>query len=385
MRVASIGFFCAEYPISLANALAKTNTVTLLLSRQNLSVRFPGVSDLEALLRERQIIEPDVSLRLIDYPTGRYLYKLRLARDIVHAIDELQPDVVHYQSGGDPWIPLVMPLLRRFPLVATIHDATAHTGDRPSKPVLNLINALVTRLAHQIIVHGQQQASSLVEVYHTPSGKVNVIPMGVLSLFKVPADGQAPQDSQTILFFGRIRGYKGVEVLIRATPLIAEHIPDVRVVIAGSGNCEALHRATEEHPEWFEVHNRFISADEVPGLFRRAALVVLPYLDATQSAVVPLAYLFGRPIVSTRVGSIPEIVDDGKTGCLVEPGDERALANAIVRLLRDRPVREAMGRAAAVKLERDLSWNAIATKTLAVYECARACASNAPLVRKEVP
>ncbi len=379
MRIALIGFFCAEYPIALANALAKSNDVTLFLSLQDLALRFPGVSHFPAWLQERRIVDETVSLRLIDHPAaGDYLRKLRMAYKLVPSIRELQPDVVHYQSGGNPWVPLAMPWLRQFPLVATIHDVTHHTGDWPPKTTLAPTNFLVTRMAHQIIVHGRQQADILSRTYRTPRNKIHVVPMGSFPLYEVFSDGESEGESPVILFFGRLRAYKGVEVLIRAAPLIAARVPHVRIVIAGAGECKAVHKAAAEHPEWFEVHNRFIRADEVPGMFRKSAVVVLPYLDATQSAVVPLAYLFGKPVVATKVGSIPEIVEDGKTGWLVEPGDERGLADAVVRLLLEAETRERMGRAAAAKIKDDLSGDAVASKTLAVYHRARECARTAP-------
>ncbi len=371
MHIALIGLFCAEYPIALANALARSNQVTLFLSMPHLALRFPAVSKFDTWLRERRIVDETISLRLIDHPTtGRYLQKISMAFGLAQSIRELHPDVVHYQSGGTLWFPLAMSRLRRFPLVVTIHDVTHHTGDRPSKAILVSTNFLVSHLSHEIIVHGQHQAEALSRTYRTPRKKVNVVPMGSFPLYKAFWGGETKQDGQVVLFFGRMRAYKGLEVLIKAAPIIAARIPNVRIVIAGAGECESAHRAARERPDLFEIHNRYIPAEEVPNLFQRAALVVLPYLDATQTAVAPLAYLFGKPVVATAVGSIPEIVDDGKTGLLVAPGDELALAKAVATLLEDPKRREAMGQAAAAKVEQDLSWDSIAAKTLAVYNCA---------------
>jgi glycosyltransferase involved in cell wall biosynthesis len=369
----SIGFFCSEYPLALANALAQDHDVTLFLSRENLAVRFPGAADLEQCLAQRQALHPNIHLRLINYATGQYTAKVGMARRLVRAISAVQPDVVHYQSGGDPWIPLALPWLRRFPFVATIHDAGRHVGDGPAS--LQVTNLIVTWLAHQIIVHGQQQANLLIHNFHPAPAKLNVVPMGALGLLSKPQT-PLPSDSRLVLFFGRLRAYKGLEVLLKAAPLIAKCVPNVRFVIAGSGECPAVLQAAADHPAWFEVHNRFIPVDEVPQFFQRAALVVQPYVEASQSGVLPLAYQFARPVVATRVGSIPEALDDGRTGYLVAPDDAPALAQAIVRLLQDADLRERMGQAGALKLAQDLSWDAIARKTLAVYERARMTANN---------
>jgi glycosyltransferase involved in cell wall biosynthesis len=239
-------------------------------------------------------------------------------------------------------------------------------------PIVSAVNRLETRLAHQLIVHGRQQAELLRAAYGTPDARINVVPLGVPAAFRSMASEHVGRpEPRTVLFFGRLRAYKGLEVLLQAVPEVAARIPDLRVVVAGEGSYPIVQQAAAEHPERYTVINRFIPAAEVASLFQRAGVVVLPYVEATQSGVVPLAYLFGRPVVATRVGSIPEVVDDGSTGYLVPPGDPGALASAMIRLLEDDERREAMGRAAAAKAERDLSWGAIAARTTAVYERAR--------------
>ena len=144
-----------------------------------------------------------------------------------------------------------------------------------------------------------------------------------------------PRSANTVLFFGRIWAYKGLEYLIRAEPLITAEIPDAKIVIAGKGEDFSRYRAMMVHPERFVVHNEFIPDDRRAELFARASVVVLPYVEATQSGVIPVAYTFSKPVVATTVGSIPEMVDDGRTGLLVPPRSEESLAEAIVSLLRD--------------------------------------------------
>jgi glycosyltransferase involved in cell wall biosynthesis len=94
----------------------------------------------------------------------------------------------------------------------------------------------------------------------------------------------------------------------------------------------------------------------------------LPYIEASQSGVIPTAYGFKKPVVVTSAGSIPEIVDDGITGFIVPPKDVNALAEAIIKLLKDRELRRKMGENAYKKLKKDLSWDNIAEKTIQVYK-----------------
>ncbi len=120
-------------------------------------------------------------------------------------------------------------------------------------------------------------------------------------------------------------------------------------------------------PLEFEVHNRWIEEDERTALFRRAGVVVLPYTEASQSGVVPMAYACGKPVVATRTGGLPEVVEHGETGLLVPPRDEDALAEAVIKLLRDADFRRRLGRKGREKLLTEWSPKVVARQTADVY------------------
>ena len=121
------------------------------------------------------------------------------------------------------------------------------------------------------------------------------------------------------------------------------------------------------HPERFVVHNEYVTEARRSELFRQASLVVLPYIEASQSGVVPIAYSFMKPVVATTVGGLPDVVEDGRTGYLVAPRDERALADAIVRLLHDDTLRAQMGAHGKRKVDAEWAPSVVAGQTLAVY------------------
>jgi glycosyltransferase involved in cell wall biosynthesis len=106
----------------------------------------------------------------------------------------------------------------------------------------------------------------------------------------------------------------------------------------------------------------------VTKLFQEASLVVLPYIDGSQSGVIPMAYAFSKPVVTTNVGSLPENVDDGITGYIVPPRDSQKLAEAIIDLLINSEKRKKMGMNAFKKTQEELAWKNIATKTLEIYK-----------------
>jgi glycosyltransferase involved in cell wall biosynthesis len=175
------------------------------------------------------------------------------------------------------------------------------------------------------------------------------------------------EDERQVLFFGRIWAYKGLDTLIQAEPLISHRVPDVRIVIAGRGEDLVPYQARMVHPERFVIHNSFVPPAERERLFASSSVVVLPYVEATQSGVIPVAYTHAKPVVATRVGGLVEQVEHGRTGLLVPPGDPESLAEATTRLLLDRELRRALGENGRRKLEAEWSAPVIAARTLPAY------------------
>ena len=152
-----------------------------------------------------------------------------------------------------------------------------------------------------------------------------------------PRGARPAPDARLVLYFGFIKPYKGVVHLIDAAPLLrARYGADgVRVLIVGDVYGETSPTASASRrrapPTCIELVDRFVADDQVEDYFLACDLVVLPYVSATQSGIVQIAYNYDRPVVTTDVGGLPEVVLDGRTGFLVPPRDPAALAAAIVR------------------------------------------------------
>lgn len=142
-----------------------------------------------------------------------------------------------------------------------------------------------------------------------------------------------------VLFFGFIRKYKGLEYLIEALPLVAQSVPNVHLLIVGEfweGKTEYCQRIRDlQVASRVTVIDEYIPDEMVHVYFACADIVVAPYVSATQSGIIQLAFGAMKPVIATNVGGLPEVVDDGATGFIVEPRDPRSLASAMAMALQD--------------------------------------------------
>jgi glycosyltransferase involved in cell wall biosynthesis len=147
-----------------------------------------------------------------------------------------------------------------------------------------------------------------------------------------------PETQPVLLFFGLVRPYKGLADLLRALAQVRAELP-VHLVVAGEfwEDADVYHRLVRDLglEDVVIFHSRYIPDVAVPPFFAAADVVVLPYHRVSQSGIVALAHGLRRPVIATRVGGLPEMIAEGRTGLLVPPGDPGALANAILRFYRD--------------------------------------------------
>lgn len=257
-------------------------------------------------------------------------------RRVLAAIDAItrtapQPTVVHI-TGVHLWNPLLLRGLRRrgLPTIHTLHDLDPHLGVRFSR-LIRLWNRSVLAGADRILVHGQVYRQRLLQA-GLPAARVVYTPL--LHLFLSHAAFAATpldklQYDPYALFFGRLLAYKGVNQLMQAATLAAENGEPLAIVLAGPGEPPSY------LPSGVELRNHLIDDHEGWDLFQRCAVVVLPYLDATQSALIAAAYYFAKPVIVSNSGALPEYVQPGHTGWVIPVGDVSALAAALQQALAD--------------------------------------------------
>ena len=146
---------------------------------------------------------------------------------------------------------------------------------------------------------------------------------------------EGDSSEKILLFFGFVREYKGLEHLIAAMPEVRRRLGNVKLIIAGTfgRDRDRYLRLIDERKvrDCIRVVDGYIPDNEVERYFAACDIVVLPYESATQSGIIQIAYGFGKPVIATNVGGLPDVVMDGQTGYIVERGDEKQLADAIVK------------------------------------------------------
>lgn len=146
-------------------------------------------------------------------------------------------------------------------------------------------------------------------------------------------------DEKILLFFGFVREYKGLKHIINAMPKISEQTKKIKLYIVGDfdGDKDKYVQQIKnlKMDKQICIFDGYIPDNEVEKFFAASDLVVLPYESATQSGIVQIAYGFGKPVVVTDVGGLPEVVEDGKTGYVVKAGNDEALADAVTKYFKE--------------------------------------------------
>ena len=144
-----------------------------------------------------------------------------------------------------------------------------------------------------------------------------------------------PQGVPTILFFGYIRKYKGLDLLLRAMPEMIAKYPEIRLIVAGEfygdeAEYRSLINELKIPAKNLVLATDYIANEEVAKYFSAANAIVLPYRSATQSGIVQIAYNFDAPVIATPVGGLPEIVIDGRSGLITKDSEPRSIAQKVI-------------------------------------------------------
>lgn len=281
--------------------------------------------------------------------TGRIssIASLPAFRRVRRALADWGPDVVHAHENNDPRL---LALAWPYPRVLTVHDPIPHPGDPQEGPLSAWVARQWVRRADLLVVHGERLAPLI-----GTEQEVVIVPHGTKPAaqpYEIPA-------RPTVLLFGRLEPYKGLDVLLDAMDRVWHERSDVTLEIVGAGPEAAR---IPDHPG-IRRSDGYLPEAKVDSMFGRATIVVLPYTAGSQSGVGSQAVGRGIPTIVSDVGALPELAL--RRSQVVPPGDVEALAQALLRHLDHGP---ALRRRVHEDALDRLSWEAVGRKSLTLYE-----------------
>jgi len=356
-----------DYTISFVNGLARHLEVILGVPRRRYAHLAPW-------------FEPAVDLRLLDWPRHRSLANPWFLANLTRLIWRERPNLIHLLSNSTIWLNFAVPFWRPVPLLTTVHDIDLHPGDADSRVMPGWSSRLIVRQSGHLIVHGDGLRQLALARYSKSPDRVHVLSHPAIRRYADLARREKmtrrPDDGALrILLFGRIFAYKGLEQLVRAEAALKDDLPNLRVTIAGRGDDPWALRSLMGDPGRYDIRNRFIDDDEVAQLFLDTDIVVLPYIEGSQSGVLNLAAAFGKPVIVTDVGELGATVQSNSLGLVVPPGSFEHLARAIEALARSSTLRNGFGANALAWATGPNSAECVGAKAAMLYrEVVRSCA-----------
>jgi glycosyltransferase involved in cell wall biosynthesis len=353
-RVLLICDWFLKYTAGLARGLADVGCEVTLLSRDH-DMEFgdePGaMREFVARTLDGKARHLELGGRVRDVSRFRDMWRLRggcrrWAPHVVHIQDSLPHDMRLAVAGGFPWQKYAF----------TVHDPAPHPGEPRRSARIRIVRRALRRGADLVFAHSPVLVDEL-RAADEIRGTAVVVPHGVADLVAAPLPA-----IPSLLFFGRITHYKGVDTLLDAMPAVWERRPDVTLTVAGSGELP-------DHPTLADPRVA-LRAEHVPeaavsDLYAGSTCVVLPYRQASQSGVGSEAKQHGRAIIATAVGGLPDLVSSD-CGRLVPPEDPAALAEAIVEVVGTPGLAAELGRRATASVD-DAGWRSVGAQTLAAY------------------
>lgn len=388
-----------HYVFQLCRAMARTGAeVTLITERSYELGDLPHEFEVETLI---DLWDPKPAGRLSMTPwavLGRKLRRLsRAARyyvewlRVIRRVRAIDPDVVQLGDIRFPFDLLPLLLLRRKArfLVDLCHNVHPFSAGGASGGLFDrsswrrFFYRRIYRLFDHVFVHFERNRAEFRDTFGVPQDRIGVIVHGNEEIFR---DLQNPEVSpsvlrerigigeheQTVLFFGTLSRYKGVDVLLDAFARL--HPPRPKLVLAGYPFHDfdvAAHQklaqtlGLEDSVVWVP---EYIDSGEVASWMGLASVIVFPYRDIYQSGALHVAQTFGVPTVASAVGAMQDVITQDVSGLLVPPENVAALADAISRLLTDPLLAKSLGDAAAADAQGPYSWTTIAGIVLGQYE-----------------
>lgn len=250
--------------------------------------------------------------------------------------------------------------LTNIKIVIIAHNPVDHEANLYKKLSANL----VLKQAHKIVVHNSKLQKELSKLIKVP---VIMAFHPIYDMFRlgqdIPKSAQAKLkvDSPLLLFFGHVRPYKGLDILLNALSKLWQKNIKINLLIAGEfwqNPNVYLDKIKSEHKKFISIENKYIKNEEVEMYFRAADAVVIPYLTGTGSGPAKIALSFGKPIIATNVGDNADLFKIASPGVLVE-SKSSALEKGIVKVLKTKSFEKEI-----TEIKKQLTWSNLVNKIL---------------------
>lgn len=305
-------------------------------------------------------------LRVLSYSPKLYWADKLILKNAIRQIRKNHYDAVNI-VGQVPLVECIYDSFKGENVVQTLHELPSHSGDGKTTP---LIQKLIDDKTKTIFLSNSTR-NRFLSIKGGCGIPTETIPMGkfesqLLYEKDLHLDLGLKANVPTLLFYGFIKPYKGLDILAEAYRALGDFTDKFNLIIAGSGYDENLDFFKNE--EKVIVLNHFLTDEEMLYLNRISDVVLLPYKSASQSGIVLTSFLFGNPIIATKVGALVETIKDGKNGLLVEPNNPKKYAEVMKRLVSDASLLNHLKEGALQFGHGDeYDWSNIAQKTLDFY------------------
>ena len=255
-------------------------------------------------------------------------------------INKISPDMVIFQWQHPYFAPcfwIVTKRLKHTKILFVCHNVLPHERF----PLDKLLTKITLRQGNCYIVQSKQDEQDLKQIIRNPIYERAVHPTYEAYKFTGMTQQEArreliiEREEKVILFFGLIRKYKGLQYLLKAMPRVQKEVEHVRLLVVGEMREEQnqyMNLIKElEIEDVVDLRMEYVPDCEVEKYFMASDVVVLPYVSATQSGIVQVAYGFEKPVIVTNVGGLPEVVSNNRTGYVVKSENVEQLADAVIR------------------------------------------------------
>jgi glycosyltransferase involved in cell wall biosynthesis len=317
---------------------------------------------------------PGVAVRPLNAEAFTGPWTLRTTLALRRSLRQFEPDILHMHYLG----PLVAPVLLRFrPFVVSVWgaDVLGERGLAAESRRSRFVKTLVLRRAHAVLAISRYLAEATCRYAALPTHRVLLYRWGVdLSQFRPVREAPVSTDRQTPVVIGFVKHLEpkyGAEYLLRAVPVIRTRHPAITVAIVGDGSLRAHLEQVARSLGITDVvtFRGAVAHDQVPRHMAAMDIFVMPSVHVSESFGVAAleAQAMGLPVVASRIGGVPEAVAEGRTALLVPPRDPAALAEAVVRLIEDVPLRRSMSQEGRRFVTERYDWHANAGEVETLY------------------